>query len=111
MRPMPPSANRHGRRKREMLDRIPMLDAWFRVLRRMLVPLALGLPCAVSSGCSCDDSSAEDIRRAAIAEGCVLDSDCAENLVCAWQRCHVQCQTTKDCRNAAVRFNLDPSVR
>lgn len=29
--------------------------------------------------------------------GCLVNSDCASPLVCAFQRCHVECVTTRDC--------------
>ena len=29
--------------------------------------------------------------------GCLVNSDCAAPLVCAFQRCHVECVTTRDC--------------
>ena len=34
---------------------------------------------------------------AALAEGCIINSDCDSPLVCAFRRCHVQCTTTRDC--------------
>jgi hypothetical protein len=34
--------------------------------------------------------------------GCSINSDCDEPLVCAFHRCHSQCQTTRDCA-AGVR--------
>jgi hypothetical protein len=33
----------------------------------------------------------------ALGEGCLLDSDCAEDLVCVFRLCHYQCVETKDC--------------
>jgi hypothetical protein len=32
-----------------------------------------------------------------IGEGCLINSDCSDNLVCVFRRCHVACTTTKDC--------------
>ena len=34
---------------------------------------------------------------AALAEGCLINTDCASPLVCAFRRCHVECTTTRDC--------------
>jgi len=44
-------------------------------------------------------SSDEDARRRAanLAEGCVLNSDCTDPLVCAFGRCHEQCAESRDC--------------
>ena len=30
-------------------------------------------------------------------EGCAINSDCNQPLVCAFQRCHAQCEETRDC--------------
>lgn len=30
-------------------------------------------------------------------EGCTLSSECTSPLVCAFQKCHVQCKSSKDC--------------
>ncbi len=46
---------------------------------------------------ACSGSSAEKLKAAELAEGCVINSDCAGDLVCAFRRCHVQCETSKDC--------------
>lgn len=32
-----------------------------------------------------------------LAEGCSINSDCTDPLACAFGRCHVQCQQTRDC--------------
>lgn len=54
--------------------------------------LALLLPFA---GCSEDDPATA--RVAQLSHGCLVNSDCAAPLVCAFQRCHVECVTTRDC--------------
>ncbi len=46
---------------------------------------------------ACGDSDEERIRAANLAEGCSINSDCKSPLVCAFERCHVQCQETRDC--------------
>ena len=46
---------------------------------------------------ACSEDEAEELRKAKVAEGCQLNSDCANPLVCAFQRCHQQCNETRDC--------------
>ncbi|MBL8924411.1 MAG: putative metal-binding motif-containing protein [Myxococcaceae bacterium] len=36
-----------------------------------------------------------------LAEGCLLNSDCAEKLVCVFRRCHVTCASDRDCPAAS----------
>ncbi|MFO0571406.1 MAG: putative metal-binding motif-containing protein [Polyangiaceae bacterium] len=50
------------------------------------------------SACSSDEADA--IRRAKLAEGCLINSDCSQSpdqLICAFQRCHIQCNSSADC--------------
>ncbi|HVW25311.1 MAG TPA: hypothetical protein VHC69_08060 [Polyangiaceae bacterium] len=42
----------------------------------------------------CSDSHAPAARLAA---GCIINSDCTAPLVCAFQRCHTACETSRDC--------------
>src|SRR5688572_6142383 len=51
---------------------------------------------ALFGGCS-DDSTADKLRAAKLAEGCILNTDCTEPLVCAFRRCHDQCEQSRDC--------------
>ncbi len=44
---------------------------------------------------ACAGSDEKPVR--AVGDGCINASECADPLVCAYQRCHVQCVTTKDC--------------
>jgi hypothetical protein len=46
----------------------------------------------VGSGCSSDSP-----KRAGIASGCKLNSDCDSSLVCTFGFCHTACKETKDC--------------
>lgn len=50
----------------------------------------------IASAAACGDEPAAALR-AAIAEGCSLNSDCTSPLVCAFQTCHVECKSTRDC--------------
>src|SRR5690242_10156180 len=44
---------------------------------------------------SCGGS--EGTTRARLAEGCAINSDCNAPLVCAFQRCHTECASSRDC--------------
>jgi hypothetical protein len=56
---------------------------------------ALLLGAAVPA-CRADDDASEH-ESSVLSEGCAVNSDCASPLVCAFQRCHAQCITTRDC--------------
>jgi hypothetical protein len=45
----------------------------------------------------CSDSTDEKIRAAELAQGCSINSDCRDPLVCAFERCHVACNEDRDC--------------
>lgn len=47
------------------------------------------------AGCSSGDAA--QARLAELSHGCIVNSDCAAPLVCAFQRCHAECVTTRDC--------------
>ncbi len=49
-------------------------------------------------GCS---STAEGLLAASIAESCRINSDCKTPLVCAFERCHVECKESRDCSAGA----------
>jgi hypothetical protein len=53
---------------------------------------------ATLSAASCKDAQIEALV-AALGEGCLIDSDCNDDLICVFRRCHVECDTTKDCRD------------
>src|SRR5882672_7619543 len=58
-----------------------------------LAPWSFFLACfAVGGACSSDDRV-----PAGLAEGCILNTDCASPLVCAFRKCHVACETSRDC--------------
>jgi hypothetical protein len=46
---------------------------------------------------ACGDTAEEEKKLAGIAQGCTLNSDCNNPLVCAFQRCHEACTETRDC--------------
>src|SRR5262245_2970734 len=43
------------------------------------------------------DSDQEAVRKARISDGCLINSDCNNPLVCAFRRCHNACESTRDC--------------
>ncbi|HVU03789.1 MAG TPA: dickkopf-related protein, partial [Polyangiaceae bacterium] len=55
--------------------------------------LGLGLVTVAGfAGCSSDEHATRGL-----ASGCTINTDCAAPLVCAFQRCHQQCTSTRDC--------------
>jgi hypothetical protein len=58
--------------------------------------LLLGLAHAwLAAGCSPDRSA--EVSLGELSQECLVNSDCAEPLLCVFERCHVECVTTKDC--------------
>src|SRR5689334_3813977 len=53
--------------------------------------LAVGL-----GGCSGDEELAPAAGHA-LAEGCLINTDCNSPLVCAFRRCHTECKDSRDC--------------
>jgi hypothetical protein len=51
---------------------------------------------ALASGCDGDKPPLAIVSSPESA-GCLVNSDCEAPLVCAFQRCHVECVTTRDC--------------
>ena len=61
-------------------------------MRKLLLPASA---CALVLTCwlGCADENALLPAKS----GCTLSSECTSPLVCAFQKCHVQCKSTKDC--------------
>jgi hypothetical protein len=74
-----------------------MRDPGFARVRRALLACCLICSVALLEGACGSDSDAEAKRAAAAAEGCLINTDCKHPLVCAFRRCHVQCETQHDC--------------
>src|SRR4051794_32220368 len=68
----------------------------------------LGLGAIVASTQGCGDETAERIRAAQLAEGCAIDSDCVDPLVCAFAHCHRECSADKDCKVVGGRCVRTP---
>ncbi|MEZ4225700.1 MAG: hypothetical protein R3B13_32410 [Polyangiaceae bacterium] len=58
---------------------------------------------------ACGSDTGEDrAKLAKIAEGCLIDSDCATPLVCAFKTCHSRCNDSRDCPDEEVCVPADP---
>lgn len=76
-------------------------------LRRLL---ALAVAGAAPLLGSCESNVAERVALAGISASCRINSDCSELLVCAFERCHEQCASSRDCE-AGVRCMVTPQHR
>lgn len=76
-------------------------------LARATAPLVAVLVTLVFVSCG-SDSAAERAKLAKLAEGCLLDSDCASPLVCAFKSCHTRCNDSRDCPAAQVCVPAEP---
>lgn len=65
-------------------------------MRRHLLGLALASASAISAVAACSNHKSDPIIFDDF-PGCLVNSDCQAPLVCAFQRCHVECVTTRDC--------------
>lgn len=59
-----------------------------------VLALSLGLQHLVVA---CEPAVAEPEALGDLRSGCLVNSDCSGQLVCAFRRCHVECVTTRDC--------------
>src|SRR4051812_44154636 len=68
--------------------------------RRSRRPLSFSLIalCATVISASCGGST----THAQLAKGCTINSDCDSPLVCAFQTCHKQCDSSRDCQDGAL---------
>lgn len=64
-------------------------------IRGTVALTAVGLAALVGAPLGCDNETLALLR--ALGEGCLLDSDCAEGLICVFRVCHHECQTSVDC--------------
>lgn len=62
---------------------------------RLFAPASLLLPVALLFGACGKAERTEKVSE--LSQGCLVNSDCADPLVCVFQRCHVECETTRDC--------------
>ncbi len=68
-----------------------------RLQRRSLGKFAVLMALSLGAVWSCSNSDKERIQAAGLAEGCTLNSDCLNPLVCTFTRCHDECKSDRDC--------------
>lgn len=64
---------------------------------RCISALLLAASFVATASAGCDGSSDERGRASELAGGCSINSDCAEDLICAFERCHEACTQDRDC--------------
>ena len=64
-------------------------------VRELGAALSVGVALALAAGCGQTDDDA--IKAAKLSAGCVINTDCEDPLVCAFRRCHNECETSRDC--------------
>src|SRR6187549_2908977 len=70
--------------------------SWTRI-RTWLALLSVG---TLMAGFACSSDSGDGLGG--VTAKCVLDSDCQHDLVCVFERCHVECQENRDCEGGAL---------
>jgi hypothetical protein len=50
---------------------------------------------------ACDSNVDEKIALAKLAQNCLVNSDCSSPLVCAFEACHAECESSRDCSDGA----------
>jgi hypothetical protein len=65
------------------------------IVRQGIVACLVGI--ALLGACGSDQTA----THAALADGCYINTDCNAPLVCAFRRCHAECETTRDCPGGA----------
>ena len=75
-------------------------------MRRPLLPVPLALPAllalacvAMFAACSSSDATSSTVQ---LSQGCNINSDCQSPLVCAFRRCHSQCEDSRDCPSSQL---------
>ncbi len=67
-----------------------------RAYLRALFAVAASAP-LLSALPGCDSNVAEKIALAQLAQSCLVNSDCNAPLVCAFEACHAECESSRDC--------------
>ncbi len=68
--------------------------------RRIVAALMLGCPLLLNLA-ACDSSVEQKIALARLAQTCLVNSDCTTPLVCAFEACHAECESSRDCESGA----------
>ncbi len=84
-----------------------MMGFSFRAVRKCALIL-FGVSTALFISCG-SDSADERAKLAKLAEGCLIDSDCATPLVCAFKSCHTRCNDSRDCPDDQVCVTVGDS--
>lgn len=61
---------------------------------KLVVAVAASMMLIIACGSSDEDTA---VTRAKLSEKCYLDSECNSPLRCAFQKCHTQCEESRDC--------------
>lgn len=67
-----------------------------RAYRRFPALLAAAAP-LLAALAGCESNVAEKIALAQLAQSCLVNSDCNAPLVCAFEACHAECESSRDC--------------
>jgi hypothetical protein len=71
-----------------------------RRLARLRVALAVTFP-LFAGQIGCESNVREKIALAKLAQNCLVNSDCSTPLVCAFEACHAECESSRDCDEGA----------
>ena len=77
-------------------------------MKRFGFSLAVGSVAAamsLASGCCADKEP-----KKGLSDGCIVNSDCAGELVCIFGRCHSECTDSSDCPDGAGCVKVDDEV-
>ncbi len=77
------------------------------MLRSGVRKLTLAGVLALTWAAACGSDQADAIKRAGLADGCSINTDCKSPLVCAFRRCHTQCEDQRDCDPAQLCIPAD----
>lgn len=69
--------------------------------RSLRVTLTLGSGLLLAALAGCDSNVEEKIALAKLAQTCLVNSDCSAPLVCAFEACHTECESSRDCEAGA----------
>ena len=70
-----------------------------RALSRARLAALLGAGALVAAACH---SSADEALQAELSDACSINTDCASPLICAFQTCHQECSSSRDCMGTGL---------
>ena len=71
-----------------------------RRLARLRAVIAAIVP-LLAGPVGCDSNVQEKLALSHLAQDCLVNSDCSSPLVCAFEACHAECQSSRDCDDGA----------